>query len=161
MAISIKSEADIAAMRLAGRLASEVLDFINPHVKPGVTTDQLDKLCHDFMVEVQDTIPAPLNYCPPGYKPYPKSICTSINHQVCHGVPGDKLLKNGDILNIDITVIKNGYHGDTSRMFFVGEPSIAAKRLCEVTREAMWAGITATIFIRYERFTVETRRSRR
>lgn len=142
MAISIKSEVDIAAMRVAGRLASEVLDFITPHVKAGVTTNQLDKLCHDFMVDVQGTVPAPLNYCPPGYKPYPKSICTSINHQVCHGVPGDKVLKNGDILNIDITVIKDGYHGDTSRMFLVGEPSIAAKRLCEVTREAMWAGIS-------------------
>ncbi|MEY3356830.1 MAG: hypothetical protein RL132_504 [Pseudomonadota bacterium] len=142
MAISFKSSSEIAAMRVAGRLASEVLDYIGPYVRAGVTTDQIDKLCHDFMVGVQGTIPAPLNYCPPGYKPYPKSICTSINHQVCHGVPGDKVLKNGDILNIDITVIKDGFHGDTSRMFTVGEPSIAAKRLCEVTREAMWAGIS-------------------
>ncbi len=141
MSVIIKSEQDIAAMRVAGRLASEVLDYITPFVKAGVTTGQLDKLCHDFMVDVQGTIPAPLNYCPPGYKPYPKSICTSVNHQVCHGVPGDKVLKNGDIVNLDITVINDGYHGDTSRMFVVGEPSIAAKRLCELTREAMWEGI--------------------
>jgi methionyl aminopeptidase len=141
MSIIIKSDQDIAAMRVAGRLASEVLDYITPFVKAGVTTGELDKLCHDFMVGVQGTIPAPLNYCPPGYKPYPKSICTSVNHQVCHGVPGDRILKNGDIVNLDITVIKDGYHGDTSRMFVVGEPSIAAKRLCDLTREAMWAGI--------------------
>jgi methionyl aminopeptidase len=141
MAVSIKSPEDIEGMRLAGRLASEVLDFITPHVKPGVTTEAIDRLCHDFMVNVQGTIPAPLNYCPPGYSPYPKSICTSVNHQVCHGVPGSKLLKNGDILNIDITVIKNGYHGDTSRMFMVGSPSVAAKRLVEVTHECMWKGI--------------------
>ncbi len=142
MSIIIKSEQDIAAMRVAGRLASEVLDYITPFVKAGVTTGELDRLCHDYMVKVQGTIPAPLNYCPPGYKPYPKSICTSINHQVCHGVPGDRVLKNGDIVNLDITVIKDGYHGDTSRMFVVGEPSIAARRLCELTREAMWAGIS-------------------
>ena len=141
MTISFKSGPEISAMRVAGRLASEVLDYIGPYVKAGVTTGELDRLCHDYMVNVQGTIPAPLNYCPPGYKPYPKSICTSINHQVCHGVPGDKALKSGDIVNLDITVIKDGFHGDTSRMFIVGEPSIAAKRLCEITREAMWAGI--------------------
>lgn len=141
MAVSIKSKEDIEGMRLAGRLASEVLDFISPHVQPGVTTEMLDKLCHDYMVEVQQSVPAPLNYCPPGYSPYPKSICTSVNHQVCHGVPSLKQLKAGDILNIDITVIKNGYHGDTSRMFMVGTPSIAAKRLCEVTHACMWKGI--------------------
>ena len=141
MTITLKSQADIDGMRVAGRLASEVLDFIGPHVRPGVTTGELDRLCHDYMVNVQGTIPAPLNYCPPGYKPYPKSICTSINHQVCHGVPGDRVLKSSDIVNIDITVIKDGFHGDTSRMFFVGEASIAAKRLCEITHEAMWAGI--------------------
>jgi methionyl aminopeptidase len=141
MPITFKSGPEIAAMRLAGRLASEVLDYIGPFVKPGVTTNELDRLCHDYMVKVQGTVPAPLNYCPPGYKPYPKSICTSINHQVCHGVPGDRVLRNGDILNIDITVIKNGFHGDTSRMFTVGEPSIAARRLCEITHKAMWAGI--------------------
>ena len=128
-------------MKVAGRLASEVLDFITPHVKPGMTTAQLDKLCHEYMVNVQGTIPAPLNYAPPGHRPYPKSICTSVNHQVCHGVPGDKVLRNGDIVNIDITVIKDGWHGDTSRMFYVGEPSVQAKRLCEVTYECMWKGI--------------------
>lgn len=141
MAVSIKSQQDIEAMRLAGRLASEVLDFISPHVRPGVTTEALDQLCHDHMVNVQGSIPAPLNYCPPGYSPYPKSICTSVNHQVCHGVPGPRILKSGDILNIDITVIKDGYHGDTSRMFFVGAPSVAARRLCEVTHACMWQGI--------------------
>jgi methionyl aminopeptidase len=141
MAIVIKSAEDIERMRIAGRLAAEVLDFITPHVKSGVTTGELDRLCHDYMVKVQGTTPAPLNYAPPGYRPYPKSICTSVNHQVCHGIPGDKLLKNGDVVNIDVTVIKDGYHGDTSRMFYVGEPSIAARRLCEVTYECMWLGI--------------------
>ncbi len=128
-------------MRVAGRLASEVLDFITPHVKPGISTEALDKLCHDYMVNIQKTIPAPLNYAPPGHRPYPKSICTSVNHQVCHGIPSDKILKNGDVVNIDITVIKDGYHGDTSRMFYIGEPSIQAKRLCESTFESMWRGI--------------------
>lgn len=137
----IKTAADIERMRIAGRLAAEVLDFITPYVKPGVTTGELDRLCHQYMVEVQGTVPAPLNYAPPGYRPYPKSICTSVNHQVCHGIPGERVLKNGDILNIDVTVIKDGYHGDTSRMFFVGEPSIAARRLVEVTYECMWLGI--------------------
>ena len=141
MTISIKSKAEINNMRVAGRLASEVLDFITPYVKAGVTTEKLDQLCHDYMIDHQGTIPAPLNYAPPGYKPFPKSICTSVNHQICHGIPGQKLLKNGDILNIDITVIKNGFHGDTSRMFFVGKPSIAAKRLVEITHQAMWKGI--------------------
>ncbi len=141
MSVSIKSKDDIDGMRKAGRLASEVLDHIAPFVKPGVTTGELDRICHDYMVNVQGTIPAPLNYCPPGYTPYPKSICTSVNHQVCHGVPGDKVLKSGDILNIDVTVIADGYHGDTSRMFLVGPPSVAAKRLCDVTHEAMWRGI--------------------
>jgi methionyl aminopeptidase len=130
-------------MRIAGRLASEVLDYIQPFVKSGVTTGELDRLCHDYMVNVQHTIPAPLNYAPSGHQPYPKSICTSINHQVCHGVPGDKKLKLGDVVNLDITVIKDGYHGDTSRMFCVGEPSIQAKRLCEITYECMWIGIEA------------------
>ncbi|MCE2746361.1 MAG: type I methionyl aminopeptidase [Burkholderiales bacterium] len=141
MNIVIKNEHDIEKMRVAGRLASEVLDFIGPHVVAGITTEELDKLCHDYMVNVQGTIPAPLNYAPPGYTPYPKSICTSVNHQICHGVPGPKKLKNGDIINIDITVIKDGYHGDTSRMFIVGEGSLAARRLCEITFEAMWIGI--------------------
>ncbi|MEO8417587.1 MAG: type I methionyl aminopeptidase [Methylophilaceae bacterium] len=141
MAISIKNELDIEKMRVAGKLASEVLDFITPYVKPGVTTEKLDQLCHDYMVNVQKTIPAPLNYAPGGHTPYPKSICTSVNHQICHGVPGEKVLKNGDIVNLDITVIKDGYHGDTSRMFYVDEPSIQAKRLCEITYDCMWLGI--------------------
>jgi len=141
MTIVIKTADDVAKMRVAGRLASEVLDFIGPHVQAGVTTEELDRLCHDYMVNVQGTVPAPLNYCPPGYTPYPKSICTSVNHQICHGVPGPKKLKNGDIINIDITVIKDGYHGDTSRMFIVGEGSVAARRLCQITYEAMWLGI--------------------
>src|SRR5213075_1078255 len=136
-----KTLEEIEGMRVAGRLASEVLDFITPHVKPGVTTGQLDQLCHDYIVNVQGTIPAPLNYAPPGHRPYPKSICTSVNHQVCHGVPGDKMLKQADIVNIDITVIKDGWHGDTSRMFYVGEPTVQAKRLCETTYECMWKGI--------------------
>ena len=141
MTISIKNEEDIQGMRLAGRLASEVLDFLAPFVKVGVTTNHLDQLAHDYITGVQQAIPAPLNYTPAGYQPYPKSICTSINHQVCHGIPNDKPLKKGDIVNIDITVIKNGWHGDTSRMFIVGESSIAAKRLCQITYEAMWHGI--------------------
>ncbi len=141
MAITIKNNADIEKMRVAGKLAAEVLDFITPHVKPGVTTGELDQLCHDYMVNVQKTIPAPLNYAPPGHAPYPKSICTSVNHQICHGVPGEKMLKNGDIVNLDITVIKDGYHGDSSRMFCVGVPSIQAKRLCDITYDCMWLGI--------------------
>jgi methionyl aminopeptidase len=143
MAIQIKTADDIERMRVAGRLASEVLDFIAPHVVPGITTGEIDRLCHEYMVEVQGTIPAPLNYAPAGYKPFPKAICTSVNHQVCHGIPGDRVLKPGDIVNIDITVIKDGFHGDTSRMFYAGEPSIQARRLCEVTFECMWLGIRA------------------
>jgi methionyl aminopeptidase len=142
MAVTIKTPEEIASMRIAGRLAAEVLDFITPHVRAGVTTGELDRLCHDYIVNVQDSIPAPLNYAPPGYKPYPKSICTSVNHQVCHGIPGDRVLKNGDILNIDVTVIKNGFHGDSSRMFAVGEPSVQARRLMQITYECMWKGIT-------------------
>ena len=142
MSISIKTSEQIEKMRVAGRLASEVLDYITPYVKPGVTTGELDKLCHDYMVDVQGCIPAPLNYAPGGHKPYPKSICTSVNHQVCHGVPGEKVLKAGDVVNLDITTIKEGWHGDTSRMFYVGEPSIQAKRLTEITYECMWKGIS-------------------
>ena len=141
MSITIKNDTDIEKMRIAGRLASEVLDYITPYVSPGVTTGELDRLCHDYMVNVQGTIPAPLNYAPPGHTPYPKSICTSVNQQVCHGVPGDKILKSGDIVNLDITVIKDGYHGDTSRMFCVGNASPQAKRLCDITYECMWLGI--------------------
>ena len=141
MTISIKDEQGIQGMRLAGRLASQVLDFLTPHVQAGITTNALDKLAHDYITQVQLAIPAPLNYAPNGYNPYPKSICTSINHQVCHGIPNEKALKKGDIVNIDITVIKNVWHGDTSRMFVVGDGSIAAKRLCAMTYEAMWHGI--------------------
>ena len=138
----VKSPDEVEGMRVAGRLAAEVLDYIAPYVKPGVTTAKIDKLCHDYMVEVQHTIPAPLNYAPPGHRPYPKSVCTSVNHQVCHGVPGDRVLKSGDIVNLDITTIKDGYHGDTSRMFLVGDASIQAKRLCEITFECLWLGIS-------------------
>ena len=141
MAITINNAEDIAKMRIAGRLGSEVLDYITPFVVQGVTTEKLDQLCHDYIVNVQQAIPAPLNYAPDGHTPYPKSICTSVNHQICHGVPSDKVLKNGDTVNIDITVIKDGYHGDTSRMFHVGEVSIQAKRLSELTYQAMWLGI--------------------
>ena len=141
MPIASKTPEQIEKMRVAGRLAAEVLDYITPHVKPGTSTAELDRLCHDYMINVQHTIPAPLNYAPPGHNPYPKSICTSVNHQVCHGIPGDKVLKNGDIVNIDVTVIKDDYHGDTSRMFFVGEPSIQAKRLSTITFDCMWRGI--------------------
>ncbi len=143
MPVSIKTHQEIKKMRISGRLASEVLDYITPFVQAGITTGEIDRLCHDYMVNVQQTVPAPLNYSPPGHIPYPKSICTSINHQVCHGVPGDKILKSGDILNIDITTIKDGYHGDTSRMFCVGEPSIQARRLCDTTYQSMWRGIRA------------------
>jgi len=141
MSISIKNSEDIKKMRIAGKLASEVLDFITPFIKPNITTDEIDKICHNYMIDKQKTIPAPLNYAPPGHTPYPKSVCTSINNQICHGIPGPKVLKKGDILNIDVTVIKDGFHGDTSRMFFVGEPSIQAKRLCEITYQSMWLGI--------------------
>jgi len=141
MAVSIKNSEDIKKMRVAGRLASEVLDYITPFIKPNITTEEIDKICHDYMVSEQKTIPAPLNYAPPGHSPYPKSVCTSVNHQICHGIPGPKSLKKGDVVNIDITVIKDGYHGDTSRMFYVGEPSIQAKRLCEITYQSMWLGI--------------------
>ena len=141
MATTIKNAQDIEGMRLAGRLASMVLDMLTPHVKPGISTNALDRLAHDYITQEQKAIPAPLNYAPPGYQPYPKSICTSVNHQVCHGIPGEKTLKKGDIVNIDVTVIKDGWHGDTSRMFCVGETSIAASRLCKLTYEAMWHGI--------------------
>ncbi len=141
MSITIKNTEDITKMRIAGKLASEVLDYITEFVKPGISTDEIDKLCHEFMVKEQGTIPAPLNYAPPGHSPYPKSVCTSINNQICHGIPSPKILKKGDIVNIDVTVIKDGYHGDTSRMFYAGEPSIQAKRLCDITYECMWLGI--------------------
>jgi methionyl aminopeptidase len=141
MTITYKDAAGIAGMRVAGKLASEVLDYLTPFVQAGVTTNALDQLAHDYIVYAQGGIPAPLNYRGGGNTPYPKSICTSVNHQVCHGIPSDKVLKKGDIVNIDITVIKDGWHGDTSRMFMVGEVSIAAKRLCAITYDAMWHGI--------------------
>ena len=141
MTIIINSKTDIEKMRIAGKLGAEVLDYITPFVRPGITTDEVNNLCHKYMLEQQNTIPAPLDYAPPGHSPFPRSICTSVNNQICHGIPGPKILKKGDIVNIDITVIKDGYHGDTSRMFFVGKPSIQAKRLCDVTYESMWVGI--------------------
>jgi methionyl aminopeptidase len=141
MAITLKTGADIEGMRVAGRLASEVLDMLAPHVKVGVTTAQLDKLAHDYMVDVQGAIPATLNYAPNGYPPYPASLCASINDQVCHGIPDERPLKSSDIVNIDVTVIKDGWHGDNSRMYLVGDTTIAARRLCAVTFEAMWKGI--------------------
>jgi len=136
MSIHIKTPEEIEKMRVAGRLAADVLEMIGPHVRPGISTDELDKICHDYIVNEQQAIPAPLNY-----RGFPKSICTSINHQVCHGIPGDKKLKKGDIVNIDITVIKDGFHGDTSKMFYVGEPSIKAKRVTEIARECLVKGI--------------------
>jgi methionyl aminopeptidase len=136
MSISLKSPAEIEKMRVAGRLAAEVLEMIEPFVIPGVTTEELDQICHDYMVDVQQVIPAPLNY-----KGFPKSICTSVNHTVCHGIPGPKKLKSGDIVNVDITVIKDGYHGDTSKMFGVGEVPIRAKRLMKACQEALFMGI--------------------
>ena len=136
MTVTIKTDQEIEKMRVAGRLASEVLDMIEEHVVSGVTTDELNTICHDYIVNQQDAVPAPLNY-----RGFPKSICTSVNHVICHGIPGEKRLKKGDIINIDITVIKDGYHGDNSRMYYVGTPSIMAKRLCEVARESMFVGI--------------------
>ena len=136
MPITIKTAEEQQKMRVAGRLAGEVLDFIAPHVQAGITTGELDRLCHEYITQVQGAIPAPLNY-----RGFPKSICTSVNHVVCHGIPGDKVLKNGDIVNIDVTVIKDGFHGDTSMMFHVGEPSIQAKRVSQAAREALLLGI--------------------
>ena len=135
MTITIHSEADFKKMRAAGKLAAEILDFIAPHVQVGVTTNELDKLCHDKIIS-EGAIPAPLNY-----KGFPKSICTSVNHVICHGIPDEEELGNGDIVNIDVTVILDGWHGDSSRMYFAGEPSIKAKRLCQVTYDSMMLGI--------------------
>ena len=136
MAVTIKTPEEIEKMRVAGRLAAEVLDMISPHVQAGISTGELDQICHDYIVNEQDAIPAPLNY-----RGFPKSICTSINSQVCHGIPSDKKLKKGDIVNIDITVIKDDYHGDTSRMFAIGEISLLAKRVTRVAYDCMWLGI--------------------
>lgn len=136
MEITIKTPEEIAKMRVAGRLAAEALEMITPYVKAGVTTDELNQICHDYIVNVQKAIPAPLNY-----HGFPKSICTSVNHQVCHGIPSAKKLKDGDIINIDITVIKDEYHGDTSKMFVIGKPSILAERLIRITQECLYMGI--------------------
>lgn len=136
MAISLKTPEEIEKMRIAGRLASEVLDMIEEHIKPGVTTEELNTICHNYIVNEQDAIPAPLNY-----HEFPKSICTSVNHVICHGIPNEKRLKKGDIINVDITVIKDEYHGDTSRMFYVGEVSQIAKRVCETAKKSMLIGI--------------------
>lgn len=136
MAATIKSPQEQDKMRVAGRLAADVLDMIGEHVRPGVTTGELDQICHKYITETQNAIPAPLNY-----RGFPKSICTSVNHVVCHGIPGDRTLKSGDAVNIDITVIKDGFHGDTSRMFFVGKAGIQAERLATVAYESMWLGI--------------------
>lgn len=135
--ITIKTPEEIEKMRVAGRLAAQVLDMIGEYVKPGITTGELNDICHDYIVNVQHAIPAPLNY-----RGFPKSICTSINHQVCHGIPGDRKLREGDIVNIDVTVIKDEFHGDTSRMFFVGEASVLAARLVKVTKECLEVGIS-------------------
>lgn len=140
--VTIKTPEEQEKMRVAGRLAAQVLEMIEPHVKAGVTTDELNTLCHDFIVNEQDAIPAPLNYGGgPGRVPFPKSICTSVNNVVCHGIPGPKKLKKGDIINIDVTVIKDGYHGDTSRMVQVGDTSVLAKNVCKISHEGMWLGI--------------------
>ncbi|MEZ5540941.1 MAG: type I methionyl aminopeptidase [Pseudomonadota bacterium] len=136
MPVTIKTPDEIEKMRVAGRLAGEVLRMIRPYVQPGVTTDELDRICHDYIVDVQQAIPAPLNY-----RGFPKSICTSVNHVVCHGIPGDKKLKKGDMVNVDITVIKDGFHGDTSKIFFAGEPTVAAQRLARISHECMRIGI--------------------
>jgi methionyl aminopeptidase len=141
MTITIKDQDGIAGMRVAGRLAAELLDYLAPFVKPGITTNELDRLAEAHTTQVLGAISAPLNYAPGGHNPYPKSICTSINHQVCHGIPNDKPLRKGDIVNVDVTVIKDGWHGDSSRMYMVGDVSVAAKRLCKLTYDAMWMGI--------------------
>jgi methionyl aminopeptidase len=138
MHIIVKNIDEIEKMRIAGRLAAEVLEIIEPHVREGVTTGELDRICHDHIVDVQGAIPAPLNY-----RGFPKSICTSLNHVICHGIPGDRVLKDGDILNIDVTIIKDGYHADTSSMFLIGNPSILARRLVNVARECLYLGIDA------------------
>ena len=136
MSVTIKTPEEQDKMRIAGRLAANVLDMIGEYVKPGVSTEELDRICHKYIVEEIDAIPAPLNY-----RGFPKSICTSVNHVVCHGIPGERTLKHGDIINIDITVIKDGFHGDTSRMFFVGKTGILEERLARICYEGMWSGI--------------------
>lgn len=134
--VTIKSLDEQEKMRVAGRLAAEVLDMIGEHVRPGITTGELDRICHEYIVDTQEAIPACLNY-----RGFPRSICTSVNHVVCHGIPGDRVLRAGDFVNIDVTVIKDGFHGDTSRMYFVGKPSVAAARLARIAHESMRIGI--------------------
>ncbi|KTC67929.1 methionine aminopeptidase [Legionella birminghamensis] len=136
MPVSIKTPEEIHKMRIAGKLAADVLTMIEPYVKEGITTDELNTICHDYIVNEQQAIPAPL-----GYNGFPKSICTSINHVVCHGIPGKKALKNGDIVNIDVTVIKDDYHGDTSKMFFIGQPSVKARHVVQIAYECLFIGI--------------------
>jgi methionyl aminopeptidase len=137
MPVTVKTPEQIEKMRVAGRLAAEVLELLVPHVKPGVSTEDLDRIAHEHIVRVQGAIPANV-----GYKGFPKTVCTSVNHVICHGIPSPgKLLKDGDIVNIDVTVIKDGWHGDTSRMYFVGSPSVLARRLVDTTFEAMMRGI--------------------
>ena len=136
MSIVIKNAEQIEKMRVAGKLAADVLQMIGPHVVKGVTTNELNKICHDYIVNEQKAIPAPLNY-----NGFPKSICTSVNHVICHGIPADKKLKDGDIINIDITVIKDGFHGDTSKMFYIGKPTVLAENLCNVAQECLYLGI--------------------
>lgn len=136
MSITLKTPEEFQKMRVAGKLAADVLDMIESHIKPGVTTNALNALCHDYIVTVQQAIPAPLNY-----EGFPKSICTSVNHVVCHGIPNDKPLQNGDIVNVDVTVIKDGYHGDTSKMFFVGDIKPFAKKLVQITQECLYLAI--------------------
>jgi methionyl aminopeptidase len=136
MKVSIKTSEEIEKMRITGRLAAEVLEMIGPYVREGVTTEELDHICHNYITNHQKAIPAPLNY-----RGFPKSICTSVNHVVCHGIPNARRLKRGDVLNIDITVIKDGYHGDTSKMFFIGEPSVISRKVCRIAHECLWIGI--------------------
>ncbi len=145
MVARVSSEDDISRMRAAGALAASVLDMIGEHVQPGVTTEALNQRCHDYIVGELGCVPAPLNYSnAPGQPAFPKSVCTSVNHVVCHGIPNEKkTLKSGDIVNIDVTVIKDGFHGDTSKMFFVGKPSVLAERLVRVTQECLYRGIEA------------------
>lgn len=136
MTVTIKTPAEQDLMRVAGRLTADVLDMIGEHVQPGVTTDELDRICHDYIVDTQQAIPAPLNY-----RGFPRSICTSVNHVVCHGIPGDRKLRQGDIVNVDVTVIKDGFHGDSSRMFHVGKPSVQGQRVVKICHDALWVGI--------------------
>jgi methionyl aminopeptidase len=137
--ITLKSPEEQQKLRIAGALAADVLDMIGEHVVPGISTEELDRICHDYIVNVQGTIPANV-----GYRGFPKTVCTSVNHVVCHGIPNDRRLKQGDIINIDVAVIKDGYHGDTSRMYYAGQPPVLAQRLAEICRQAMWRGIEVT-----------------